>query len=286
MTEDRYCCVICAKADPSENATTCRPCLARIDDNLEAIVILIRAAASHITPAVKATQGGGGKPGSKPPLDVAALDDSQAADALPLLESWEKLVREHYLLSPYGPASLLRVQRGAITPDLTLEGCTGFLRAWLMRMVEDATFPIEDLAREVADVVGRLRRYDVDRPDRAVGVPVRCMGAHRDADGRRCDWRLYTDGTAIVHCPACGTQWTPEDLLDACEFELMPASVLVLLSDDPAAARKRINNWTTRGRLTVHGDIAATGGGKRLPLYRLGEYRALAGLKFTVGESA
>ena len=162
MTEDRYCCVICAKADPSENATTCRPCLARIDDNLEAIVILTRA----------------------------------------------------------------------------------------------------------------------------VGVPVRCMGAHRDADGRRCDWRLYTDGTAIVHCPACGTQWTPEDLLDACEFELMPASVLVLLSDDPAAARKRINNWTTRGRLTVHGDIAATGGGKRLPLYRLGEYRALAGLKFTVGESA
>lgn len=102
-------CVICGTRDPAEGWTTCAPCTDRIDDDLAAIVTLTHAAADHLTPAAKPGAGGSGKPGSRPPLDLGALDDAMAADALPLCESWEKLVREHYGLSPYGPASLLRL---------------------------------------------------------------------------------------------------------------------------------------------------------------------------------
>lgn len=49
-------------------------------------------------------------PSSRPPLDVAALDAALGLDVLPLLEDWEKLVREHFGLSRYGPASLARNQ--------------------------------------------------------------------------------------------------------------------------------------------------------------------------------
>lgn len=104
-------CVVCANAHPADGWTVCNPCAARIDDDLRAIVTLTHAAADHLTPTAKPGAGGSGKPGSRPPLDVGALDDAMAADALPLVESWERLVREHFGYAPYGPASLLRLRR-------------------------------------------------------------------------------------------------------------------------------------------------------------------------------
>lgn len=106
-----HLCVICASADPVGGWTVCQRCAAKLDDDLCAIVTLTRAAADHLTPATKPSAGGSGKPGSRPPLDVGALDDAMAADALPLCESWERLAREHFGYSPYGPASLLRLRR-------------------------------------------------------------------------------------------------------------------------------------------------------------------------------
>lgn len=161
-------------------------------------------------------------------------------------------------------------------PTVTqLAGSVAFLRSWLARIAEDPTFPIEELAREIRDERSRLARYDHERPDRKPGIPVRCLADHPDGDGRACDWRLHTDGTHIVVCPQCGTQWTPEALLDGHAFALLPAAVLVLLSDDPAKARRQIHNATARNQLTVHDYAVNPTGGPPRPLYRLGEYRAM-----------
>lgn len=267
-------CPVCARRDPADGLTVCAVCLARIDDDLVAIVTLTRAAADHLTPATKPSAGGGSKPGSRPPLDLGALDDAMAARALPMLEEWERMYREHAHMAPYGPVSLYRARHGALTPDATLGGVVAFLRAQLARMVEDAEWPIEVMAAEIHEHRGLLARHDDDRPQRKPGIPLNCLADHPDADGRACDWRLWTDGRNVVTCPQCQTAYTPDGILDAHDMALLPAALLILLDHrEPTAARKRIENLTARGGLTVHDYEPRPGGGRSIALYRLGEYR-------------
>jgi hypothetical protein len=270
-------CAVCQRVDPAQGWTVCRPCLDRIDDDLAAIVTLTRAAAQHLTPETR-PQGtsSSAKPGSRPPLDIAALDDAQAADALPLLESWERLTREHFQMAPYGPVSLYRARLGMAAPPATLGGVVAFLRAQLARIAETPDYPLDDLAREVHDQRARLNRHDDNRHARPAGIPLRCVAEHPDADGRTCGWGIRTNGHDAVTCPQCRTTYTPDQLLDAHDMELLPAAVLILLDDrEPSAARKRIANWAARDRLTTHAHAPSADGGKPTPLYRLGEYRNL-----------
>lgn len=101
-------CVICARNQPRPGATICGHCIGRIDDNLARIAELTAWASRWLMPRSGHGEGGRSVPGSKPPLDVASLDGAMANDALPICESWERLVREFFCLSPYGPASLAR----------------------------------------------------------------------------------------------------------------------------------------------------------------------------------
>lgn len=101
-------CVICARNQPRPGATICGHCIGRIDDNLARIAELTAWAASWLMPRSGHGEGGRSVPGSKPPLDVASLDACIGNDTLPVLESWERLVREFYGYAPYGPASLAR----------------------------------------------------------------------------------------------------------------------------------------------------------------------------------
>lgn len=269
-----HLCVICANTDPVGGWTVCQRCAAKLDDDLCAIVTLTRAAADHLTPATKPSAGGSGRPGSRPPLDVGALDDAMAADALPVLEEWERAWRERRHMAPYGPVSLWRARGGVIAQDATLNGVVGFLRAQLALMVEDAEWPIEEVAREVREQRGLLKRHDDDRPTAHVGIPLNCVADHPDADGRACGWRLWTDGRNVVTCPQCRTDYSAGSILDAHDMALLPAALLILLDHrEPTAARKRIENLTARGRLTVHDYEPRPGGGRSIALYRLGEYR-------------
>lgn len=208
-------CVICGTRPPADGWTTCTRCADRLDDDLAAIVTLTHAAADHLTPTAKPGAGGSGKPGSRPPLDLGALDDAMAADALPVLEEWERAWRQHRGMTPYGPVSLWRARGGVVAPDATLNGVVGFLRAQLALMVEDVDWPIEEVAREVREQRGLLARHDDDRqPDNASRIP--CPGDGPDADGRLCGWRLtFTIGAvdAVVVCPNCGVHWTTSRLL-------------------------------------------------------------------------
>ena len=275
-----HLCVICASADPVGGWTVCQRCAAKLDDDLCAIVTLTRAAADHLTPATKPSAGGGGRPGSRPPLDLGALDDAMAADALRALEPIEIEWRRHNGFAPYGKASALR------GPTLVhhLDAMVTFLRANLALMASDRTWgglnhqpayagcPC-DVCR-IAGARSDLSRHDDDRPTAHVGIPLNCVSDHPDADGRACGWRLWTDGRNVVTCPQCRTDYSAGSILDAHDMALLPAALLILLDHrEPPAARKRIENLTARGRLTVHDYAPRPGGGRSIALYRLGADR-------------
>lgn len=202
-----HLCVICTRREPSERHTVCAPCLGRLDDDLARLVELTALAASWLTP--RATTGAGVRsvPGSRPPLSLEALDAAIGNDVLPLLESWERLTREHFGLGPYGPASLAR---GA-----TVKGSVDFLRAWLLTIAEKVGYPIDDLAREVRDCRWSLERLDPahETDDTA---RLKCPGDHPDADGRLCHAILVYDRehpSEDICCRRCGTTWTGTRLL-------------------------------------------------------------------------
>ena len=106
-------CPICARREPADGLTIDAVCLARIDDDLARIVELVAQASDWLHPRTGGSAGTRSVPASRPPLDVAALDAAIGLDVLPLLESWERLVREHFGYGPYGPASLLRTKGSA-----------------------------------------------------------------------------------------------------------------------------------------------------------------------------
>lgn len=216
MTDDTKC-VCCHRRDPADGLTTCAPCLGRLDDDLARIVELVALAATWLHPR-SGSSGVRSVPASRPPVDLASLDAAIGNDVLPLLESWERMVREWYGLGAYGPASRARnaalaveqYRAGVPGPPATVKGCAGFLRAWLFRIAETADFPVDDLAREARDCRWQLERLDPDH-DRPDGIRVACTSAHPDHDGRECGNRLVIDGTMLtqdVECRRCGNVTT------------------------------------------------------------------------------
>lgn len=272
-------CVICQRRDADETWTVCRGCLAHLDDNLAAIVDLSRAAAGWLSPRSGHGEGVRSVPASRPPLDVASLDAALCSDALPLCESWERLTREHFGLGPYGPASRARsatlaaeqVRSGIPTPlgNLgTLRAVVGFLRSWLLRMVEDASYPVDDLAREVRELRGQLDSLDPERQNTA-GERLLCPADHPDGDGRPCHNRINLIPGAPrddVYCRRCGTTWNTNRLKLLCLHDdtqriwRTPAEIVEIV-DVP---KRTIQRWADKGLIERQGIRYDLGGVWRL----------------------
>ena len=208
MTDERVRCVICQRNDPEDGWTVCRGDLNRIDDDLARILELTRIAADQLVAETRTGNGGTRPvPASRPPLDLAALDAALGLDAWPVLEEWEKTIRDLNGLSPYGAAT---APQGA-----TLLGTVTFLRSWLLWAAETPSWPIDDLAREVHDQMRYLERFD---PMREVSdmSRLKCPGDHPDADGRRCHNIILFDRehpTQDIYCRRCATTWNGSRLL-------------------------------------------------------------------------
>lgn len=192
-----HLCVICAKRPHDDGRTCCTPCLDRVLSDLERIVELTDAAARW-TPRAGTGNGVRSVPASRPPLSVDILDAALGLDVLPLLESWERIIREDAGLSPYGAAT-----EGIA---VNVASAVHFLRSWLLWCATEAAWPIEELAREIREARMALDRLDPDheRPD---GLRVACTEPHPDADGRECGYRLVIVGAMLsqdVECRRCG----------------------------------------------------------------------------------
>lgn len=248
-----HLCVICARREPSERHTVCAPCLGRLDDDLARLVELTALAQRWMYhPRTNASPGARAVPTSKPPLDLSALDAALANDALPLLESWERLTREHFGLGPYGPASLAR--KGA-----TVKGCADFLRSWLLRIAEQPKYPIEELAREIREQRAQLTRLD---PDAEVDAraKLRCPGDHPEADGRLCHAVILYDAehpSEDITCHRCGTTWTGLRLRLVAYYDdsqtvwAYATEVFDLVDVKPATLRQ----WVKRGHVRRKGSM-------------------------------
>ena len=258
-------CVICTRNPPRDGATICDHCLARLDDNLARIAELVSWASNWLQPRQGRSNGGRSVPGSRPPLDVAALDAAMACDVLPVLESWERLTRETYGLAPYGPASLSRnaamAKGGAVTPPVTVKGCVAFLRANVARIAETADYPIDDLARELRELTTSLEHLDPLRDnvdtDRS---RLKCPAEHPDADGRNCGNWLLVDPERPredITCRRCHTTWTSERLV---LVALATPGDPIWMTAQPICAwlgvgAVTLNKWVRAGHVTRRGTL-------------------------------
>ncbi len=200
-------CVICTRREPGNGATVCGHCLGRVDGDLARIAELTRLAGGWLT-ATTAHSDGAARPvpGSRPPLNVAALDACLGNDVMPVLESWCRLIREDASLAPYGAATEAEA--------VTVGSLVTWLRSWLLWASERVEFPMEDYAGEVRDLRWSLERLDPDRDKPGLRIP--CPTDHPEADGRSCGYRLAVNRDTFaddIHCPRCDTTWTGNRLL-------------------------------------------------------------------------
>jgi hypothetical protein len=214
-----------ANLTPLEAGHCCTSCAARIVADLGDVLRLAADAAASIVPGSSTGSGSRPVPGSRPPLNVDAVDPELAAvpghDAplLVLLEEWERMIRSERGLAPYGPASAARSHAAAskgktVTAHtaVTLTGVVAFLQAQVPWATAEPTFPLEDFAGEVAACVRALRRWDAEW-QRGSGRVVDCP--HDDGQGA-CGYRFRLDGNdvdAYFDCPRCGSEWSVDRLM-------------------------------------------------------------------------
>jgi len=91
-----------------------------------------------------------------------------------------------------------------------VDTCVAFLRANLLRIAETPDYPIDDMARELRDLVSTLEHLDPDY-DRPIGERFPCTAPHPDADGRDCGYRIVVDmahPADDITCRRCGNTTT------------------------------------------------------------------------------
>ena len=257
MTDIR--CVIDGRNQPRPGATICGHCLARLDDNLARIAELTRWASAWLMPRTGHGEGGRSVPGSRPPLDVNALDVALGQDVLGVLEPWERIVRQDHQLTPYGAHTAIR---GA-----TVASTVEFLRSWLLRLIEDTSFPIDQFAAEVKTLrwggkfgdekFTGLEHLDPDH-DKPDGTRVPCSAPHPEGDGRECGYRIVINmdrAADDVTCRRCGNVTTGGRIILAALSDprvtvwAYPADI-ASFGVDPTTLRK----WHERGHVRKNGN--------------------------------
>ena len=230
-------CVIDGRNQPRPGATICGHCLNRIDDNLARIAELTAWAADFVEKSTAANMAGSAIAAESSLLNLDALDAAAGRTAV-RVEGWERMTREHFGYTPWPPRrtaqnaalAAARRARGVRDPEWSVEASVRFLRAQLLRIIEDATYPIEEFAGDVKairwgipavpdeGIVAQpgLERFAKDRDNAKPGVRVRCPADHPEADGRLCLAWLIVDKERPkedVVCPRCRTTWTQERLV-------------------------------------------------------------------------
>jgi len=282
MTDDQWQhqCVLCAargRTTKLQHGHCCAACADRITADLRAIPELAAMAAASLLPGSGTTGTTHAAYGSRPPLNVDALDPALAhvpghsAPLLVLLEEWEKLIREMRGMARYGIASAARTVTDS--PDATLVGVCGFLAHHVEWTVSEPGFPLEDYADELRQFVRALRRWDRESQD--VGTMVRCptptlKPCGCDPDDRpycedcdttgevqgQCGYRLYyTDVHDDVTCRRCGAKRSAMTLAavamaDGRDVWLDPEAAAQVLGVTEGTLRQ----WARKGRVQrAHG---------------------------------
>jgi len=251
-------CTICQR---SSQRFACERCEHQMRLQLQEVLDFQAIAADNLLPG----QGGDGRASERGlGVNIAALDLVGAFDAIAVLESWERMWREDYGLTPYGPASaerLTAMTQAKPDPDIagtshpgmqstraTLVGIVNFLQSWLSKTCSEHP-AVDEFARELR-TLHRACQQAAGQTRRAAWR-VTCPA---DTDQGECGKQLRVSGQDFgghVSCRACGTTWPVERLL-----RVVASSQHAELWLDPEAAsewlgisERTLRLWAREGRL-------------------------------------
>lgn len=214
-------CPVCGKRRKYAVGRLCTACFSRLRVSLTSLPLLAAEVATRVEPA--SARGGVGRsaPGSRPPLNLDAVDPALAlielvkgdpSSRVPLLEaleSWERAVRADNGLVPYGVAT--STHRDPLSTTATLTNVVRFLGVWLEWMADSVTIDIADFDWHVSAARRVLRRWsweDDPRPRWRVPCPTERVAG-------TCASVLDFEGLEDeeVACRACGRRWSATRLL-------------------------------------------------------------------------
>lgn len=225
---DTPLCLLCddrGRTTPTTTGRTCDPCKTWLTRTITDIGHHANEAAAWIEPRPGTGNHGAIAYGSRPPINVDAIDPELAllelnpgdpTSAVPILdalEMWEREIRELQHLTPYGPASHYRTLRmGGRLDDTgwTLTACLRFLAAQVDWMTSCDDFDLLGFADHARRAAATLRRWSDD--DRQVGTRIACPTMLEDGSSCERSLRVSSDGEPVV-CRGCGTSWSIDWLI-------------------------------------------------------------------------
>lgn len=268
----------CGSVPAPPDAHLCPACAGFVRADLAAVVALAAAARSRLRPRPRP---GGARtvPGSRPPLDLAAVDPeltlvrlepgdpTSAVPALTVLEDVERAVRAETGAVPLGLATTAGPRpAGRVGPGPARGTAWALERSarWLSGRAVTPWLTSGDV-RLVTLVVRALRRWDPDPPEATWTVPCPTLGEAGDCGQPLRVARVAAD--EHVWCPACRRTWTTARLV------LVAARCADAWVDEVAAAAlsgvpgRTLRRWAAagtvrraRGRYAVADLRAATPG--------------------------
>lgn len=215
-------CAVCSKDTKYLVGRVCAPCFSRLRVSLTSLPHLAGEAGQHIVGRAGHRAGGRSAPGSRPPINLDAVDPALApielvvgdkssrVPILEALESWERLVRAENQLVPYGIAT--STNRDPLSTTVTLGNVCRFLGVWLEWMAGAEPIDILDFHGHVSSARRVLVRWSWE------GEPptkwrVACPTLR--SDDETCEKVLSFVGLEDdeIQCPRCRSRWTPARLL-------------------------------------------------------------------------
>lgn len=255
-------CVLCAargRQRQLEAGHCCAGCAQWLHDAITSISEYALEAAAWISPRPGSGHTGVPTYGSRPPINVSAVDpecelielnvgdESSAVTILEMLEAWERSVREDRSMAPYGPASLSRA-RGYGT-SATLVGCIDFLAGQVEWMTTDPGFGLEEMADHVRRAAAILRRW-TDTGGQ-IGTRIACPSTTEEGICGK-PIRISTEGEPVT-CRGCGYTWTVDWLIRVAGDDADGWADMEAVCRLSGLHERTIRRWSKAGKVRKRG---------------------------------
>lgn len=260
-------CVLCAAAGKErklEAGHCCESCATWLHTAIVNIGFYATEAAAWVAPGSSSKGGGSASFGSKPPINVDAVDPelafielnagdrSSAVTILEMLEMWERSIREDRGFTQYGPASSQRaIAKGVRMLDskATLIGCVDFLAGQVEWIITAEDFGLEELADHVRRAAAILRRWDGNSEQ--IGTRIACPA---QVDDHTCGTtlRISNDGTPVT-CRGCGHSWTIDWLIRVAGNDADGWADIEAVARLSGLHERTIRRWASAGKVRKRG---------------------------------
>jgi hypothetical protein len=262
-------CAVCLKQAKYRVGRVCAPCFSRLRVRLASLPQLAGDAQTRIEVEATGSRSGRSAPGSRPPINLDAIDPALAlielvpgdtsskATILEAFESWERVIRDRNDLVPYGVAT--EKNRDPLSTTSTLWNVCRFLGVWLEWMSEDPEIDVAEFNTHVSAARRVLLRWSWEA-EPEVRWRVNCPTMLEKGE---CGAVLNFVGLEDdeVRCRRCGSGWSPARLLvvatsqDSSSVWVDAEAAGVAVGVDSSTVRR----WARAGRVRRQGQRYSLG---------------------------